>query len=61
MSAINSNVGFSVYSAMDRNKYIYALSNITLIVSSDYSKGGTWAYATENFKSNWVPVAVRIC
>lgn len=50
MSAINPNVGFTVYSAMDRNKYIYALSNITVIVSSDYNKGRTWAGVTENLK-----------
>ncbi|WP_300382113.1 DNA-processing protein DprA, partial [Clostridium sp.] len=59
MSAINPNSGFTVYSAMDRNKYIYALSELTVIVSSDYNKGGTWAGATENIKNNWVPTLVR--
>lgn len=59
MSAINPSSGFTVYSAMDRNKYIYALSELTVIVSSDYNKGGTWAGATENLKNNWVPTLVR--
>jgi predicted Rossmann fold nucleotide-binding protein DprA/Smf involved in DNA uptake len=59
MSAINPKSGFTVYSAMDRNKYIYCLSDITVVVSSDYNKGGTWAGATENLKSNWVPMVVR--
>lgn len=59
MSAINPKSGFTVYSAMDRNKYIYCLSDITVVVSSDYDKGGTWAGATENLKNNWVPIVVR--
>lgn len=59
MSAINPKSGFTVYSAMDRNKYIYCLSDVTVVVSSDYKKGGTWAGATENLKNEWVPVIVR--
>lgn len=59
MSTVNPKNGFTVYSAMDRNKYIYCLSEITVVVSSDYNKGGTWAGATENIKNNWVPVVVR--
>lgn len=59
MSTVNPKSGFTVYSAMDRNKYIYCLSEITVVVSSDYNKGGTWAGATENLKNNWVPVVVR--
>lgn len=59
MSAVNPKSGFTVYSAMDRNKYIYCLSDITVVVSSDYNKGGTWAGATENLKNNWVPIVVR--
>lgn len=59
MSAINPSSGFTVYSAMDRNKYIYALSDITIVVSSDFNKGGTWSGATENIKNQWVPVAAR--
>lgn len=59
MSAINPKSGFTVYSAMDRNKYIYGLSKLTIVVSSDYNKGGTWAGATENLKNSWVPLLVR--
>lgn len=50
---------FTVYNAMDRNKYIYILSKCTVAVSSDYNKGGTWAGASENLKNNWVPLLVR--
>lgn len=59
MSAISPKSGFTVYYAMNRNKYIYCLSKTTVVVSSDYNKGGTWAGATENIKNSWVPVVVR--
>ena len=59
MSAISPKSGFTVYHAMNRNKYIYCLSKTTVVVSSDYNKGGTWAGATENIKNSWVPVVVR--
>lgn len=45
---------FSAASAMNRNKYIYALSNGTFVVASDYNKGGTWTGAVENIKNVWV-------
>ena len=50
---------FKVYNAMQRNKYIYALSQYAVAVSSDYNKGGTWAGAKENLYSKWVPLFVR--
>lgn len=59
MSEINPKSGFTVYSAMNRNKYIYGLSKLTVVVSSDYNKGGTWAGAIENLKNSWVPILVR--
>lgn len=60
MSEINPNARFTVYHAMNRNKYIYALSDFAVVVSSDFNKGGTWAGATENIKNSWVPTLVRI-
>lgn len=53
MSVTNPNAGFNVGFAMMRNKYIYASSNGTLIVKSDYNKGGTWSGAIENLRNNW--------
>lgn len=50
----NPDAPFSVANAMNRNKYIYALSNGTFVVASDYNKGGTWAGAVENIKKGWV-------
>ncbi len=54
LTANNPDSPFSVASAMNRNKYIYALSNGTFVVASDYNKGGTWTGAVENIKNEWV-------
>lgn len=54
ISANNPDAPFSAASAMNRNKYIYALSHGTFVVASDYNKGGTWAGAIENIKNEWV-------
>jgi predicted Rossmann fold nucleotide-binding protein DprA/Smf involved in DNA uptake len=35
---------------MMRNKYIYAQSEGTVIIKSDYNKGGTWSGAIANLK-----------
>lgn len=51
---------FTVGSAMQRNKYIYALSDAALVVNSDLNKGGTWAGAREQLdKLRMVTVYVR--
>lgn len=54
LSSVNPNAGFNVGNAMARNKYIYANSVGTVIVKSDYNKGGTWSGALENLNHNWV-------
>ena len=59
MTATKPDVGFSVGFAMNRNKFIYALSKGTFIIASDYKKGGTWAGATENLRHNWSKTFVR--
>ena len=43
--------GFSVGSAMSRNKLIYALSAATVVVASDEGSGGTWTGAVEALKN----------
>jgi predicted Rossmann fold nucleotide-binding protein DprA/Smf involved in DNA uptake len=50
--------GFSVGSAMGRNKYIYCLSDTSIVVSSAKNSGGTWSGAVENLKNRWVPLWV---
>lgn len=58
-SAVRPLAHFTVYAAMDRNKYIYALADFAVVVSSSANKGGTWAGATENMRNKWTPLFVR--
>lgn len=52
--------GFNVGNAMQRNKLIYALADVSLVVSSDLEKGGTWTGAAEQLdKFKFVSVYVR--
>jgi predicted Rossmann fold nucleotide-binding protein DprA/Smf involved in DNA uptake len=50
---------FTVWSAMERNKLIYAMADFALVVSSELDKGGTWNGALENLKKGWAPLFVR--
>ncbi|BCQ66837.1 hypothetical protein PEQA60_08270 [Pseudomonas sp. Eqa60] len=60
VSPYDPNAGFNVGHAMQRNKLIYALADTSLVVSSDFNKGGTWAGAVEQLdKLKFVPVFVR--
>ncbi len=52
LSAAIPTAGFNVGMAMQRNKYIYSQSLGTVIVKTDYNKGGTWSGAVENLKHN---------
>lgn len=54
----NPDAPFSVGNAMGRNKLIYALSELTLVVACEPEKGGTWSGATEALKKNFGRVAV---
>ena len=52
--------GFNVGHAMQRNKFVYALSDAALVVSADFQKGGTWEGAIEQLERlHFVPVFVR--
>lgn len=50
--------GFTPAAAMGRNKLIYALSDVTVVVASDHDSGGTWAGATEALRRGYGRVAV---
>jgi len=52
--------GFSVGSAMGRNKVIYGLAADTLVVASDLDSGGTWAGATEALRRSFGAVSVWV-
>ena len=58
--------GFNAGNAMQRNKYIYCLSDAAVVVHSgnpEFGKngrgGGTWTGALENIKKAWVPLWVK--
>ena len=59
VSAYHPDSKFAVWTAMDRNKHIYALSDAALVAHSAVDQGGTWAGATENLEHGWVPLLVR--
>jgi predicted Rossmann fold nucleotide-binding protein DprA/Smf involved in DNA uptake len=58
ISSFYPEAGFNTGNAMQRNKYIYCLSDAALVVHSGM-KGGTWNGATENLKRQWVPLWVK--
>lgn len=61
LSAVDPGASFNAGNAMARNKYIYAMADYALVVSSSVGKGGTWAGATEALeKIKDVPVFVRM-
>ena len=47
------------YSAMDRNKLLYGLSDAALVVASSADSGGTWAGAVEALKHGRVRVFIK--
>lgn len=59
ISPYHPGAAFSAGAAMGRNKIIYALSELAVVVSSASGSGGTWAGAVEAIKGDWVPILVR--
>lgn len=51
---------FSIGNAMARNKLVYGICDVTVIVTSDEGKGGTWAGATEALEKGYGRVAVWV-
>ncbi|MEW6225717.1 MAG: DNA-processing protein DprA [Chloroflexota bacterium] len=58
-SPYHPGAGFSAGAAMARNKLIYALSDVAVVVASAAGSGGTWTGAVEALEAGWVPVLVR--
>ena len=58
VSPFNPEAGFNAGNAMDRNKYIYCLSEAAIVVHSD-TRGGTWSGAVENLRNDWIPLWVK--
>ena len=60
VSPYHPGAGFSAGAAMARNKLIYAMSDVAVVISSASGSGGTWTGAVEALDHEWVPVLVRI-
>jgi predicted Rossmann fold nucleotide-binding protein DprA/Smf involved in DNA uptake len=59
MTPVAPEAPFHAGNAMARNKYIYALADYAVVVSSDYGTGGTWNGAQEDLKYEWCPLFAR--
>lgn len=59
ISPFSPEAPFHAGNAMARNKYIYALADYAIVVSSDAETGGTWSGAIENLKYKWCPLFIR--
>lgn len=49
---------FTPGNAMGRNRLIYCLADVAVVVATSAGSGGTWAGAIENLKGGWVPLWV---
>lgn len=56
LSLAKPDAGFNAGIAMGRNKFIYTQSEATLVVRSEYNKGGTWSGANESLKKDYCKV-----
>lgn len=50
--------GFTAAAAMARNKLVYALADLTVVVAADSGSGGTWSGAEEALRKRYGRVAV---
>lgn len=59
ISPFNPEAGFDVGNAMARNRYIYCLADVAIVIATGVGKGGTWHGATEDLRNRWVPLWVK--
>jgi DNA processing protein len=60
ISPFSPTAHFSVANAMQRNKYVYSLGEVAIVISSTDNKGGSWAGAIENHKKKFTPMCVYL-
>lgn len=58
VSPFHPEAGFNAGNAMQRNRYIYCLSDAAIAIHSG-TAGGTWNGVVENLKKAWVPMWVK--
>jgi predicted Rossmann fold nucleotide-binding protein DprA/Smf involved in DNA uptake len=59
VSAYEPEMRWQTWTAMERNKLLYGMSDAALVVASGEESGGTWAGATEALRAKRVRVYVR--
>jgi predicted Rossmann fold nucleotide-binding protein DprA/Smf involved in DNA uptake len=59
ISPFSPEAGFNAGNAMARNRYIYALADVAVVVDSAEGDGGTWTGAIEDIRHEWTPLYVR--
>jgi predicted Rossmann fold nucleotide-binding protein DprA/Smf involved in DNA uptake len=58
LTAVHPATPFAVGIAMGRNRLIYCLSDVAVVIASAAGEGGTWAGAAENLERRWAPLRV---
>jgi predicted Rossmann fold nucleotide-binding protein DprA/Smf involved in DNA uptake len=58
VSPYSPDAAFTAGNAVGRNKLIYALADVTLVVASDEGRGGTWDGAVEALRRGFARVVV---
>jgi len=59
VSPFNPEAPFNAGHAMQRNKYIYCLADLGVVVRAG-TTGGTWKGATEALRNNWVELSATV-
>ncbi len=60
LSATEPNDPFTVPAAMERNRWIYAAGEFTIVVAAQFKFGGTWHGAISCLRDRLAPVLVRV-
>ena len=50
--------GFSAQRALQRNRVIHSMAQLTLVAQCTLGKGGTWSGTLTNLKNGWNPICV---
>lgn len=58
MSSKHPYAQFDLVTAIDRNEYIYTMSEFAIVVYSKINQGATWLGAITNLLKGWCPLAV---
>lgn len=61
MSEVMPEYGFSPLNAFQRNRTIYKLSDLAVVVSAHKGRGGSWQGGCEALKKNYSRIFVRHC